>query len=217
MDITWLGHACTRIRTRDAAVLCDPTDRSSGIDMSRPTADIVTISHRHPHHDHLSGVRGDPMVIDGPGEYEVQGVQILGIPTLLRAEEAEEHAPSGRNVAYLFGAEDLQVAHLGGIGIPPNAEQVELLSNIDLLIVPIGEGGTITPQEAARTARSLEPRITIPVCYRSATDDATPDALSTFISAFGLEAEAPVPRLSVNRRNLGDAQRIVVLEARGAS
>ena len=35
MDITWLGHAATRMRTRSAAVVMDPYDRSVGGTMGR--------------------------------------------------------------------------------------------------------------------------------------------------------------------------------------
>jgi len=209
LDITWLGHACIRIRTRDAAVLCDPVDKSSGYDMARPTADIVTVSRHIPLHGHLAGVKGESIVIDGPGEYEIRGIQIQGIATALRAPEGSE---PGRNISFMLTAEDLHVAHLGGIGSPPTAEQTELLSNADVLIVPIGDGGALTADEAARTVRALEPRVIIPVCYHPGAE---PDLLKAFLTAVGIAAEPPVARLSIQARALGDKRQVLLLEPRG--
>ena len=77
MDITWLGHAAVRVRTRQAALVMDPTDRSAGLDMARPAGEIATISRpEHPHHNHVKGIKGDPVVVDGPGEYEILGSTI---------------------------------------------------------------------------------------------------------------------------------------------
>ena len=88
MDITWLGYSAMRLRTRNATVVIDPTDKSAGVDMARPTGDIVLISRDHIHHNFVSGVKGTPFVIDGPGEYEVGGV-ILGLPLSLDGNENE--------------------------------------------------------------------------------------------------------------------------------
>ncbi len=210
VEITWLGHACVRIRTKQAAVLMDPYERSGGLDMGRPTADIVTVSHDDPKHNHLPGVKGQPLVIDGPGEYEVQGVQILGVATSLRP--SEEGATAGRNVVYLLEAEGLHVAHLGGLGAQLTAAEAEPLTNADILILPIAEG-TLEPEQAARTVRMLEPAITIPVGYR--TDGDQDPRLKAFLAAVGIEPEAPVAKLTVQGRGLGDSQRIVLLEPRG--
>lgn len=213
MDITWLGHACVRLRTRDATVLADPTDRVSGFDMHRPTAEVVTISSTLPLHGHTKGVKGEFLLIEGPGEYEVRGVQLHGVPTGLRPANGE----SARNVAYVITAEDLRVAHLGGIGVLPTAAQAEELGAIDVLIVPIGAGETLTPAEAARAVRDLEPTIVIPVCYTpdDARDRTHP--LSQFLAALGLEAPAPEARITLQRRALGETRRVLLLEPRGAA
>ncbi|MEZ4553503.1 MAG: MBL fold metallo-hydrolase [Dehalococcoidia bacterium] len=210
MEITWLGHACVRIRTKQAVVLLDPFERSSGLDMGRPTADIVAVSHDHPMHSHIAGVKGEPLVIGGPGEYEVQGVQILGVATSLRP--IEDGAKPGRNVAYLVEAEGIHVAHLGDIGIQPTAADAEPLVNADILILPIAEG-TLEPDQAARTVRMLEPAIVIPTGHQA--DGGDDPRLKAFLSAVGIEPEPAVAKLVVQGRTLGDTQRIVLLEPRG--
>ena len=85
MEITWLGHSCFRLRSREGVVVTDPCPPSSGYSIGKPTADIVTISHDHPNHSYRKAVAGKPVVIDAPGEYEVAGIFITGQIDLLHA------------------------------------------------------------------------------------------------------------------------------------
>ena len=212
MEISWLGHACVRVRTRRAAVVMDPADRSAGFDMGRPTADIVTVSRRDcPRHAHAGGVRGDPVVIDGPGEYEIAGVQVFGVPSNLPAAE-DEPPEASRNTAFLLEAEGLRVAHLGGGSAPPAGVDAEPFGNAAILIVAISGDGD--PETAARAVRDLEPAVAIPVGYAGADGDA---ALAAFLGACGRTAEEPQPRYGVQARSLGDQPRAVLLEPRGAA
>src|SRR5688572_5603684 len=209
MEISWLGYACARVRTRQATVVMDPYARDGGLDMGRPNADIVTVSYDDDRHGHVAGVRGHPLVIDGPGEYEVQGVQIVGVPTSLLSGAS---GGRNRNTAYLIEAEGLHVAQLGAIGGTPTDEEAELFSNVDILVLPIGAIG-LDPEEAARTVRALEPTVTIPVGYAAGSGE--DPLLRAFLTAVGIEAEAPVARLSIQARGASEAQRIVLLEPRG--
>src|SRR5204862_829294 len=79
MDLTWLGHACFRMRGREGVVLADPPDPKSGHAISKTDAAIVTISHEHLGHSSLKSVGGEPVVLRGPGEYEVPEGLVAGI------------------------------------------------------------------------------------------------------------------------------------------
>lgn len=211
MDITWLGHAATRLRTKQAAIVIDPTDKSAGIDMSRPTGDVVAISRHHPHHDHVKGVKGEPFIIDGPGEYEILGVQFIGIRGFWPAQEDE--TPEATTL-YVGHAEDMRFVHLGGLGQPPTPQQSQELSEADVLIIPIALPGGLDPEAAAKVARALEPKIVIPVGYKPAASGPS-EELKTFLEGIGAEPEEPVSRFTVQRRNVGDGRRVVLLESRG--
>ena len=213
MDITWLGHAATRIRTRAAAVVMDPYDKSVGGTMGRPDAHIITISHRDPMRNGVGSVAptdGAPMVLDGPGEYEIRGVLIESVRASLRGAEGAS-PESLRSVIWHFEAEDLRVAHLGGLGTHPDKAQLDLLSDVDIVIVPIGLADTLSPTEAAKAIRALEPTITIPVGYDPAGDGAD---LKAFAAALALTPEEPVSRFTIARRSTSEERRLVILEAR---
>jgi L-ascorbate metabolism protein UlaG (beta-lactamase superfamily) len=208
VEISWLGYGCVRVRARTAATVMDPYAREGGLDMNRPNADIVTVSHDDPRHSNVAGVRGEPLVITGPGEYEVQGIQIGATRTSLKGAAG---GVTGRNIAFVMEAEGLHVAHLGCIGGPPTAEEAEALSNTDILLVPIGPDG-LSANDAARTVRTLEPTMIIPIGYSTAgTED--PD-LKAFLVAVGIAPQAPVQRFSVQSRGT-ETQRVILLDCRG--
>ena len=214
MDISWLGHACIRVRTNQTAVVMDPCDRSSGFDIGRPTADIVTVSNPGPHHSHVRGVRGDPIAIEGPGEYEIKGVQITGVSTYL-TPPVEGTQPE-RNTAFVVESEELHLAHMGGLGAPLTAEQLEQLSTVDVLVLPISGGDTVDAEAAARTVRALEPAVVIPVRYPvSGAGDGEEGALQKFITGLSVDPERPGQRVSIQRRGLSETLRLVLLAPRG--
>ncbi len=218
MDITWLGHAAIRVRTRTAAVVMDPAARSAGVDMGRPTAAIVTVSHDHPAHAHTAGVRGEPVALSRPGEYEIEGMQLLGVATQLgparRGGGGDPQAPEGRNVVFVLEAEQLRLAHLGGTGIAPTHTEMEQLADIDVLVVPVGGESALGASAAARMTRELDPRVVIPICFVRDGSGASAE-LSAYLTALGIEAEEPVSRLTLQRRGLGDTTRVLLLESRG--
>ncbi|MEX2373497.1 MAG: MBL fold metallo-hydrolase [Dehalococcoidia bacterium] len=211
MDLTWLGFAATRLRTRNAAVVMDPYDKTVGGTMGRPDAHIVTISHDDPHRNGTGGVapaEGDPMVLDGPGEYEIRGVIIEGVRSTLRGDG---DAAALRSTLWLYEAEDVRVAHLGGMGVAPGSAQMDVLSLADIVIVPIGMPDTLMGADAAKAIRAMEPSIVIPVGY----DPDDPTALKTFISAMAATPEEPVSRFTFAKRDVGpEVKRLVILEPR---
>lgn len=211
MDLTWLGSAATRMRTRTAAVVMDPYDKSVGGTMGRPDAHIITVSHDDPARNGTSQVapaEGDPMVLDGPGEYEIRGVIIEGVASSIRGEGDPKAL---RSTLWLYEAEDLRVAHLGGLGAPLGSAQLDVLSAADIVIVPIGMPDTLNGADAAKAVRAIEPSIVIPVGY----DPADENALKTFVSAMAATPEEPVSRFTVTKRDVGEeTKRLVLLEAR---
>ena len=93
MDITYLGHSAFKIKTKTATVITDPYDpKVVGFSYPKVEADIVTVSHHHHDHDFLERVGGYKKVFDGPGEYEMMEVSMIGIPSF---HDAENGYPRG--------------------------------------------------------------------------------------------------------------------------
>ncbi len=211
MEITWLGHSCFRLRGREATVLADPYQKGLGYTLGRPTADIVTISHDHPSHNNVAGAAGEPRVVQGPGEYEVKGVVITGIRTY---HDAEGGKTLGKNTAYLIEMEDLVICHLGDLGHVLTTAQVEAMSDVDVLLVPVGGSTTINAAQAAEVISLIEPKLVVPMHYRTPVGGANLEPVERFLRQMGLADLEPQPKLSVTGSGLPEEMQVVVLEFR---
>jgi L-ascorbate metabolism protein UlaG (beta-lactamase superfamily) len=215
MEITWLGHSCFRLRGKDATLVMDPCDKSTGYNISRPTADIVTVSHDHPGHNNVSGVAGAPRVIRGPGEFEVSGVLIQGIPTFHDAAKGSER---GKNTAYVFEVDDVLICHLGDLGHVPSPEQVEELSGVDILFLPVGGNTTIDATVAAQTVSLLEPKLVIPMHYKTPALKGDLEPLERFLKEIGAPGAVSEsqPKLSVTKSTLPHETKVQVMDYKSA-
>lgn len=208
-EIKWFGHACFRLRSRDATILTDPVPRSLGYKMERQRADIVTISHEHPGHNAMEVLNNSPKLVNGPGEYEMNDVFITGIRTY---HDDSRGAERGRNTAYLFELEDVIVCHLGDLGHALAEEQVESLSRVDVLIIPVGGGPALDAAKAVEVIAQLEPKVIIPMQYKTAVGDAGRDPLERFLKEMGVGEVAPREKYVVRAADLGETAEVVVLE-----
>lgn len=210
MDITWLGQACFKLRGRQATVVTDPFDpKFTGINLPKTSADIVTVSHAHQDHNFVSGIEGAPFVINGPGEYEVKGVYIVGVQTF---HDREQGANRGPNVVYAVTIDDITVSHLGDLGHKLVNDQLEALGDIDVLLVPVGGTYTIDAEKAIEVIAQLEPKVVIPMHYKIPGIPFDLAPVELFLKEFGKEESQPVSKLSVTKEKLPTETQIVVLE-----
>jgi L-ascorbate metabolism protein UlaG (beta-lactamase superfamily) len=210
MDITWLGHACFRLRGRDAVAITDPYARTLGLSLGRQTADVVTVSHESPNHDAVQLIGGGPRVVRGPGEYEVHGVMIVGVAT---AGERGADGKFGKNTAFAIEIDDIVICHLGDLGKTLNAEQIEALKDPDVLLIPAGGLCTIAPTEVAEIVSQLEPKLVVPMHYALPGVKLGLEPLDRFCREMGLQEEIrSQPKLSVTRGSLPDETTVLILE-----
>lgn len=209
MEITWLGHSCFRIRGREATIVTDPFDKTLGYPVKKPTATIVTVSHEHPQHSFVQGVSGTPRVISRPGEYEVASVFITGVAT---HHDSERGAVLGKNTAYVMQIEDVGICHLGDLGHVPTAEQIEQMSSVDILMVPVGGGPTIGPAAAAETISLIQPKLVIPMHYKTEAVKKDLGSLEAFLKEMGVREVVSRPKLSVGKSSLHGETGVLVLD-----
>jgi L-ascorbate metabolism protein UlaG (beta-lactamase superfamily) len=209
MEITWLGRSCMRIRAKEATVVTDPCDRSTGYSMGRPTADIVTVSHSDPAHAYVEGVAGTPRVIEGPGEFEISGASIVGVQTYRGKEKTPE---SGKNVAYVIELEDLRIGHLGGIGHVPTSDQIEAMGAVDVLMVPVGGGESLDAPPAAETIALLEPKLVIPMNYKTDAEKSKLDPLDRFLKEMGAKSPEHHAKVTITKSSLPEETQVLVVD-----
>ena len=209
MEITWLGHCCFRIRAKEATVVTDPCDKTTGYALGRPTGDLVTVSFDDPAHNYVAGVAGDPRVIDGPGEFEIAGASVVGVTTYRDKEKA---AGGRRNIAYIIELEDLRICHLGGIGHVPSSDQVEEIGDVDILMVPVGGGESLDAPPAAETVSLIEPKLVIPMHFKTDIEKNNLDPIDRFLKEMGAKTTETHAKIAVARNSLPEETQVLILD-----
>jgi len=211
VDLTWLGHACFRLRGREGVVLTDPPDPRSGHAIPKTEAHLVTISHDDPGHSSLKSVGGEPVVLSGPGEYEVREILVTGIASW---HDDEKGAKRGRNTVYTIRLDDLVVCHLGDLGHSLPSEDLERIGDVDIALVPIAGADTnLAAATAAEVVHQLEPKVVVPMSYDP--DEKRKDSpYERLLHELGVKELTPVPKLSVTRSSLPENIQVVALDSR---
>ena len=209
MDITWYGHSCFRIMERGhASVVTDPFDESLGYEIPRLKADIVTVSHQSSGHAHLEAVTSFDHVLEGPGEYEIGGVFIIGVATF----DKELENPL-RNVIYVFDYANLTVAHLGDLDHVPNQSMIDTLGQIDIALVPVGGGNSLSSSQAAEVISLLEPRLVVPMHFQTdALSGMELDPVDRFLKEMGVNTIEQEAMLRVSASSLPEQTQVVLLD-----
>ncbi len=211
MEITWLGHSCFRIRGREAAIVTDPCPPSSGYTIGKPTAHIVTVSHAHENHSYVKAVAGKPVLINRPGEYEIHGAFVTGIRTY---HDEDKGATRGTNVSFVVEMEGIRVCHLGDLGHTPTPDQVEEMSGVGVLLLPVGGQTTIDGAAAAEVVNIIEPALVIPMHYRTEVTKGDLAPLDRFLKEMGAKDLEPQPKLAVTRSSLPQETQVMLLDYR---
>jgi L-ascorbate metabolism protein UlaG (beta-lactamase superfamily) len=191
-------------------VVTDPYPPAIGLKLGRMDAEVVTVSHEHDNHNYTQVVRDGAYEIRGPGEYEVAGVSVIGVPTYHDSEKGARH---GRNTVYLIEIDDVRVCHLGDLGHKLEDAEAEAVASPDVLLVPVGGRSAINGAQAAEVVRQLEPRYVVPMHYAIPGLKLELDPLDRFLKEMGVTTSEPQPKLSVQRSSVSEYEtKVVVLE-----
>lgn len=173
LSVQWLGHTCFLFEGEGQRVLVNPF-RTVGCTAGYPpplvSADLVLISSRLLDEGNTEGLPGQPRLLFEPGSYQFRNKQIQGIRT---DHDRYGGRRFGINVAWSWTQAGVKILHLGGAAAPINSEQQILMGRPDLLLLPVGGGPkAYTPSEAKEAMVKLNPKVVIPMHYRTTAADA---------------------------------------------
>jgi L-ascorbate metabolism protein UlaG (beta-lactamase superfamily) len=174
VQIRWLGHTCFSFAGGGQTLLVNPFRAigcTAGYREPNVQADIVMISSRLLDEGVVEGLPGNPRVLSDPGIYELDGLQIEGIPI---DHDRVNGFRFGTNVMWNWEHAGMNILHMGGAAAPVAVEQQILIGRPDILLIPVGGGPkAYTAQEAVDAIELLNPKLVIPTHYRTAA--AAPD------------------------------------------
>lgn len=210
MDILWYGQACFKLKGKTASLIIDPYEsESTGLKLPKDMeADVAIRTHEHADHSNIEAVTGEPIKISGPGEYEIKGVAISGIPVYHDKSEGSER---GKNTVYNINIDGINVVHLGDLGHLLTEEQIGQIGACDILLIPVGGVYTITAQEAPDVIAQLEPKIVIPMHYKIEGLMYELSPIEEFLKAYGSENTEAQPKLAVTKEKLPEDTQVVIL------
>ena len=145
----------------------------------------------------------------GPGEYEVGGVFIMGIPM---AADTNGNNGKVQNTLYVFDFNGLTVAHLGDLAYVPSQSQIENLGPVDVALVPVGGGGALSPAQAAEVISLVEPSLVVPMHYKTGKEKVGLGQVAKFLSEMGVGKQEPLELLKISKSGLSDQTQVVVLD-----
>ncbi len=203
MDISYLGAGSVKLAGRNLNVVCDPYGEDAGLGKFGTKADVATFSGPEGF-----GEAASAMVIDGPGEYEVKGAMITGVPVQLHIDESGR-----RGTLYSIIVDGVNVVIAGNVAGKLDDHQRESLGSVDVLVLPVGgKGLTLDAEGAAAVVAQLEPSYVVPVHFDDGkTKYAMPqDGVELFFKEMGVSPEAET-KLKVNMKEAPPETQVVWL------
>ena len=211
MEIRWLGRSTFEIRSGASTVVFDPFPRAPRPQVLGEGVIVVTASHPDPSRVDVEPWRKIARVLEGPGEYEVAGLAIRGVP----APRSDPDEARAVNTVYVLEVERIAVCHLGVLQERLSSQALQMIGPVDIVFTPANGDGVLGPEEAAAVIRQIDPKIVIPMYYGSNGSGADSPLMKRLVSEIGLAAADPIPRLAIARGNLPAEMRVVVLRPPG--
>ncbi len=160
----WYGHSMWSVSTDDKNIIIDPF---SDIGYSLPknlTADIVISSHDHHDHSNFKLLLPPFQKITQIGSYQIQDLRVKLI-------EASHGRFNGKNLGDIYMIlliiDGISILHCGDLGVIPNEEIIAEISDIDVLMVPIGGNYTLNAESAIEFTHLIKPKFVFPMHYKT--------------------------------------------------
>ncbi|MEK7549560.1 MAG: MBL fold metallo-hydrolase [Patescibacteria group bacterium] len=217
MNIQYYGDYCFKITTKpggratdDVIVWTDPLGKGVGLRSPQGEPDVILLSHNVS--EAKENLKGEPVVLDMPGEYAAKGMTALGFESFA---DGVEGVKKGQNTIFVFESEDIHVCFLGALGHMLTPEMIDKLSSIDILFVPVGEGDALSAKLAAELARKIEPNVIIPMHYKLSGLTLPLESEKAFCDAIGNCPKESIAKLNVKKKDIEEKNLEVVLLERG--
>ncbi len=212
IGLTFIGHSSFLIESPQGVTIV--TDYNDYV-RPRIVPTIATMNVAHTTHYSASPdprikhvLRGWNPTGAAPARHELaeQDVFVRNIPTNIRSWEGGTRVNG--NSIFIFEVADLCLVHLGHLHHELTREDLGIMGEVDVLMVPVDGSVTMTQAEMVQVIREIRPRVVIPMHFFG------PHRLDSFIAALSPHFQArrhPTPHIILTRKTLPDPPEVVVL------
>lgn len=123
-------------------------------------------------------------LIPGKGEYEIAEVAVEYLEDIL-----------------IFNAEEINLVYLDQRNKPLNDEEMEQISQADILFLPVAGANVYTVKQAMEVINQIEPKIIIPMHY---------DKIEEFSQQEGIKVET-METLKISKSQITDESRKIII------
>ena len=174
ITLTWFGQSTFVLKTSTGLnALLDPAGPGTGYNIPTQSGiDLVTVSHEHSDHNAVSLAAGSPTVLRGLAgndwakiDQTIKGVRVRTVGVY---HDDTSGSQRGKNAIFVFDVDGLRLAHLGDLGHTLSPEQIKDVGPVDVILIPVGGYYTIDGKVAAEVVNQLNPKIVVPMHYKTA-------------------------------------------------
>ncbi len=217
VSVRALGHMSFLISGNGQRILVNPFKPlgcTAGYPAPKVGADLVLISSQLLDEGAVDIVPGNPQLLYEAGAYDVKGTKFQGIAT---DHDRVGGKRFGTNVAWRWTQGGVTLLHLGGAAAPIDLEQKILMGSPDVVFIPVGGGPkAYTPEEAAAAIKVLNPKIVIPMQYKTsaAKGECELGDVDKFLSIMGgVSVRKASDTIDLSKANLPNTLVIQVINA----
>ncbi|TNF65060.1 MAG: Zn-dependent hydrolase [Rhodobacteraceae bacterium] len=209
----YIDHASFLIRTPGG--LNAVTDFTGFVGSAPLIPDVVTMNHAHSTHWTANPDPAIPHVLRGWGETFGAGIEhhldlgemlVRNVSTDIRSAFSGSE-PRGNSI-FVFEVAGLCIGHLGHLHHMPNDEQFAALGRLDVVMVPVDGGYTMSLPDMIAVVKRLKSSVVIPMHWFSTF------SLDSFVTGMADEFAIDVrdgPSIDLSLRDLPSRPTVVVL------
>jgi L-ascorbate metabolism protein UlaG (beta-lactamase superfamily) len=205
MDLQFYGANCVSVSHKGTRLVIDDNLEQLGAKPVTKPDDVALCTMRP------KTTPPARLTFDGPGEYEVADISIIGIAARAHME-ADEKNRDATMFKLIVGEHSVLLT--GHIYPELSEAQLEAIGMVDVLVVPVGGSGyTVDPVGALKLIKAIEPKIVVPTHYadKSLKFPVPQQDLAAAMKELGMEPKETVSKLRLKPAEMTDVTQLVVL------